>query len=308
MLTHPLTRRLLIPLDGSDLGAVTVPHLRALACVESELLLLHVIGPDPAAPDGHTAASARAWLQAIAGELDDVTPRIRVLVREGAAPDEIIRVAEEERVDLILMPSRGLGATPNPLIGSVASRVAEASTTPVMLIHAQHGDLPLTIDQCASYRRVIVPLDGSPRSREALTVARQLVCRHNLPMRLLHAAPKPVPAGTRRILDAEAERMRALGIDCDVEIVTQQVVPAILAAAGPGDIIVMTSHGAGGVRHWLMGGVAEKVVAMARTPVVLVPVGERRALTRPVQAPELAETPASRAAQRLPAVTVAMGS
>jgi nucleotide-binding universal stress UspA family protein len=50
---------------------------------------------------------------------------------------------------------------------------------------------------------------------------------------------------------------------------------AISDATEPGDLIVLTSHGRGGVRRWLLGSVAEKLVREAPVPVLLVPAVER---------------------------------
>jgi nucleotide-binding universal stress UspA family protein len=43
----------------------------------------------------------------------------------------------------------------------------------------------------------------------------------------------------------------------------------------PGDLLTLTSHGRGGVRRWLLGSVAEKLVREAKAPVMLVPAVER---------------------------------
>ena len=50
---------------------------------------------------------------------------------------------------------------------------------------------------------------------------------------------------------------------------------AISEATQPGDLLVLTSHGRGGVRRWLLGSVAEKLVREAPVPVLLVPAPER---------------------------------
>jgi nucleotide-binding universal stress UspA family protein len=50
---------------------------------------------------------------------------------------------------------------------------------------------------------------------------------------------------------------------------------AISDATKPGDLIVLTSHGRGGVRRWLLGSVAEKLVREGPVPVLLVPAVER---------------------------------
>jgi hypothetical protein len=88
-------------------------------------------------------------------------------------------------------------------------------------------------------------------------------------------------------LTADAIGMRAPDVDCAVEVVVGPTVPTIVASLEPDDVIVMASHGEGGVRPWLLGGVAKEMLATAPVPVVLVPVEERRRLTQAarVQAP-----------------------
>ena len=49
--------------------------------------------------------------------------------------------------------------------------------------------------------------------------------------------------------------------------------PAVAAlndALLPGDILVLTSHGRGGIGRWMLGSVADKLVRHANTPVVIV--------------------------------------
>jgi nucleotide-binding universal stress UspA family protein len=50
---------------------------------------------------------------------------------------------------------------------------------------------------------------------------------------------------------------------------------AISEATRPDDLLVLTSHGRGGVRRWLLGSVAEKLIREAPAPVLLVPAAER---------------------------------
>ena len=56
--------------------------------------------------------------------------------------------------------------------------------------------------------------------------------------------------------------------------------------AGPGDVIVMATHGRGGVTRWFLGSVAEGVVRRAPVPVLLV-----RALPVPAAAEESGVAP-----------------
>jgi nucleotide-binding universal stress UspA family protein len=53
----------------------------------------------------------------------------------------------------------------------------------------------------------------------------------------------------------------------------------IADAVHDGDLIVMASHGRGGVQRWLLGSVAEKLVREAPVPVMLVPIAARQSGT-----------------------------
>jgi nucleotide-binding universal stress UspA family protein len=103
---------------------------------------------------------------------------------------------------------------------------------------------------------------------------------HFLPETLSDAAThlEALHLAITETLDAEASRLRATGLDVTTEIVVGQAAPGILEHAIVDDVVVMTSHGTGGVRRWLLGSVAEKLIRSGAAPVILVPVRERRHL------------------------------
>ena len=55
-------------------------------------------------------------------------------VETGSIPKAILRVAEQEGSDMIIMGSRGLGLFKGALIGSVSQKVVEESKVPVMVV------------------------------------------------------------------------------------------------------------------------------------------------------------------------------
>jgi nucleotide-binding universal stress UspA family protein len=62
-------------------------------------------------------------------------PAIHPVVRTGApAADAILRYAEEEGADLIVLGTRGFGAIRRALIGSVASTIARRAPCPILLV------------------------------------------------------------------------------------------------------------------------------------------------------------------------------
>jgi nucleotide-binding universal stress UspA family protein len=306
------TRRILVPLDGTALGRAAIPHLRALATIESEILLLGVLPNRPAGIRGtvptdrqRAEAFARgdAQLRSVATTLRDITPRIAQLTCTGDPADEILRVADEHDVDLILMATHGLGTAAHPRADSVTNRVAQGATVPVMILPPTADVIPLTADGSARHGRIIVPVDGSARARDAMPVAAALARRQCRPVRLIRAIPPhdavfpPREAGDTDqeradyhryaawragMYDALNDDARALPPDIvrQTAVLTGLSAGAILADLRPGDILVLTSHGEGGVQARRLGGVAREVIGTASAPVVLVPVAERRAPIR----------------------------
>jgi nucleotide-binding universal stress UspA family protein len=275
--------------------------------------------------------AAAGYLLAVAGEeLGDVGASVSRVVREGIPAEEILDVARSERVDMILMTTQGRGATGRLVVGSVADEVARSATVPTMLIHAGHGEEHPPGSDTARVNRLVVLLDDSDRARAALPVAAALARQLGAPILLLRVVPTQEElfamrdAGTtgrlyQRVLRAmpvlpraegddryyqdyvdaieaalasEASRLAAsAGLEVASRLVAGPVVPSITGALAPGDVIVMTSHGEGGIRRWMLGSVAEKLIHQAAAPVVLVPLPEREALLAPAERPDAGTAP-----------------
>lgn len=147
-LSMPL-RRLLVPQDLSE------PGVRALdtalewgaslsggaAGAALDLTVLHVIPrvynvkelAFDTAVIGPELEKAVADARARAGVTDHVD--VKELVRWGDHPaDEIVRVADEEGTDMIVLATQGSGAVKRFLIGSVASAVTRSAPCPVLLV------------------------------------------------------------------------------------------------------------------------------------------------------------------------------
>ena len=140
------------------------------------------------------------------------------------------------------------------------------------------------------FTRILVPTDFSEPSDAAVQYARTVATKFGGTLHLLHVIEDPyraayasevyVPelAGLREDLLADARaRMDASLTPTDVSMLhasTEALIgsPAwtiVEYASGHGiDLIVMGTHGRGGVSHLLMGSVAEKVVRTASCPVL----------------------------------------
>ncbi len=139
--------------------------------------------------------------------------------------------------------------------------------------------------------RVLCPTDFSDFSAAAVSYAAALAASYGATLRLLHVnTPFPivaplgdVPGNTKlyesqrvqsyRALETEAERIRKPGITVEVELRDGSAVHETLAAAADWDanLIVVGTHGRGGMERLVLGSVAEKVLRKAPCAVLAVP-------------------------------------
>jgi nucleotide-binding universal stress UspA family protein len=143
------------------------------------------------------------------------------------------------------------------------------------------------------FHRIVVPLDGSKLAEAALPAAEEFARLANAPIVLLrvvdftrleqygpyglaleYASVEPVLAAERaeavKYLEEVCSRLGAKGLSVTFAVRSGPVAREIVAATRPGDVIVMASHGRGGLSRWLLGSVAEDVVRHALVPVMIV--------------------------------------
>ena len=149
------------------------------------------------------------------------------------------------------------------------------------------------------YKRILVPIDGSPTSRRALSEALRLARAGRARLRILHVLDAfglmvrmqgtPNPGRVYRAMQAEAarliarsiERARGSGVKAEgrvLENFSQRVADLVVreAKAWRADLLVLGTHGRRGLARVVMGSDAEQVVRRASAPVLLVRAGTGR--------------------------------
>lgn len=309
--------RLLVPLDGSPLAEQALPYARAIATDTTEIILLEVV---PWAEEIRTVlgkvvataaevqeayeASAREELEAARKQWLGDRQNVRIEVAAGDPAEQILWVAERHAVDLIVMASHGRGALGRWAFGSVADRIARASTIPVMIIHPK--ETPAQSNGQPRIQRIVLLTDGSSLSLQAIPMATMLARTLNLPVHVLRAldpatvvsraavplAPMPhslyediarqIRTDAENAVKAVVEHLAALGITASGDVLEGPPAPTLIGALLPTDIVVLTSHGYSGIRRWLLGSMAEKIIRSGVAPVVLVPSAIRAEAQEPV--------------------------
>lgn len=148
------------------------------------------------------------------------------------------------------------------------------------------------------FRRILVPHDFSPEATVALKTAASLAKTHGGSLTVLHvivpfyvpadvpfglaADTLPPPASFVPEQRARLEKVVTKALGGDAPPVTYRVEvgdasQCILDAARRADLVVMSTLGRSGLKHLLMGSVAEKVVRHATSPVLTIRVPEKPA-------------------------------
>jgi nucleotide-binding universal stress UspA family protein len=138
-------KRILVAVENSEADRTILSHVASLARLTgAELLLVHVA-------DGWVARnfdrlnlresdemkSDRAYLESLKAELAAQGLPASTHLAMGDPSDEIIRVAEEQHVDLIAMSTHGHRFLSDVIHGATADRVRHLVKVPVLLLRAQ---------------------------------------------------------------------------------------------------------------------------------------------------------------------------
>jgi nucleotide-binding universal stress UspA family protein len=284
--------RILVPLDGSELAELAlVPAALLARRFNAQLWLIFVLVPVPL-ESGSSVRLARAAVDQAQEYLQDVQRRleadglaVRAIVRWGDPAGEILAAAQEGHADLIAMATHGRGGLGRWMIGSVADRVVRTATIPVLVVPARAA----AAARRPGFRRLLVPLDGSALAEEALPHALLIARMFNATVELLSVVPRSdltaYPESWFPDLEYEAlkeQRQRYLhDLVARLQQEGLQVVAALEAGDVPetivriaqsraADLIVMATHGRGGITRWMLGSVAAKLLAAAPVPLLLV--------------------------------------
>ncbi|MCO5168956.1 MAG: universal stress protein [Planctomycetes bacterium] len=137
----PPFRRILVPLDGSDLAAEVLPHVERLARVYgSEVLLLTVepyeytLAPTPLVASPTDPRALEALVEGPRARLTRAGAPTSVMTAHGVVPIEVLRAARD--CDLVAMTTHGRGGASRWWFGSVAEQVVRHCTTPLLLVRA----------------------------------------------------------------------------------------------------------------------------------------------------------------------------
>ncbi len=145
-------KKILAPLDGSELAECSLEHVKAIAtgCSVPEVVLFRVVEPIPAQVTAALAEAGGDWYtqmekqnRAEADEYITETAKrlkkkdgitVQTALAYGSPAEEILKYAKKNQVDLIIMTTHGRSGVTRWVFGSVADRILRHSPVPVLII------------------------------------------------------------------------------------------------------------------------------------------------------------------------------
>jgi len=303
-------KKILVPLDGSELAERAVPYAEDLAShFGSEITLLNVRTPseDPDKPEfrGYISKIA-AMIEQDVKKYPALPPGEQVKVKSvitGAsdgrtnAAEDILEFAAKEKIELIVMATHGRTGIKRWVLGSTANKVASALNCPVLMIRA-NAEAPKKIH----LNKILAPLDGSKESEAVLPYIEALADKVKSGINLLtvtdllyhvYSNPsamgyyggegimrvpyndeemKPFKEAAGKYIKSVSNKLNGKGIKTSYEVRVGSAGVEIIEVEGKihPDMVVMSTHGHSGFGRFAHGSITDKVLHAGNTPLLLV--------------------------------------
>jgi nucleotide-binding universal stress UspA family protein len=235
-------------------------------------------------------------LEAVAREASELA--LRALARRGAPATAavvdgpvgaaVLAQARRQRARVIVVGSRGHGPLRRMVLGSTSRFLVREATCPVLVVR----------ERPARAQRVVLGIDGSAHSRHAAAFLAELEPPSNARVRIVAVVePLRLPSlgqlpgrvretlraqasalaeeqrrKAQRAVDAAHRRLESAGWNASSEVSEGVPLDTLLARVGSerADLLAIGARGAGGMRRWLLGSVAEGALEHSPCAVLVV--------------------------------------
>jgi len=293
-------KRVLCPVDFFPASERAAEYAVVLARNHNaRLTLLHVVSPMISGPYElpiDTVAIMEAMnkgseigMKKLAKKAEKAGVQVSCLVRDGFVDEEIKRLSDSEKSDIVVMGTHGRRGFEQWLMGSVTQRILRRLNIPLLTLTATKK-----IEVGATIRRILIATDFSKGAPDAVAYAFSVAQESQASVTVLHVIDdvsadldpnyrEPLILGVQ----TQLERLvpQAVRDWCQVSTRVETGVPFTtivkVLKTGKFDLLVMNTHGKSMLDRALLGSTVERVVQSAECPVLLIPPLLKSARKRP---------------------------
>lgn len=289
-------RSILVSLDGSTFSESALSYALSLSRrtgADLQLATVHEPVPSFAYDEWETAAWewSQEYLRVVRDRVaDQAGGDVQAWIGTGRVVDMLRSRAEAVDADLVVMATHGRGALSRAWLGSVADGFVRQAEQPVLLVRPPtEGETP----EDPSIGRVLVPLDGSDLSEAVLDLAVGVCRTFDAELHLLRVVSYPVEIASpylphtiqmnqkvvedakrsaEEYVEAIAARLGADGPQVSTHVIVDHQAGHTIADQATelgADLIVMATHGRGGMQRALLGSTTDKVIRSVHVPVLV---------------------------------------
>ena len=281
---------IVVGVDGSPASNFAVCWAaRDAAMRHIPLTLVHMVNAVTMWPQVPMSAEAVVWQEddgrrvldeavKIAEDATKTYRRIEISSELRHSPPVSTLAEMSEEAEMVVVGSTGRGAVTRVLLGSVSSGVVRQARCPVAVIHDEDPLMPHPLQA-----PVLVGIDGSPASDLATAIAFDEASRRGVELRAMHAWSDveifELPGLDWSAVKSEAERSLAERLagwqeqypDVTVHriVVCDRPARQLVEQSESAQLVVVGSHGRGGLSGMLLGSVSNALVHSVRMPVIV---------------------------------------
>jgi len=291
-------KKILVPLDGSDLAEVSLPYAEEFAArMGSEITLIFLSRSEKDSSFSRRKEYLDKVLDSTKREIDKLLQKpegdtkIESAVLVGHAAEEIVKYADKEDMGLIVIATHGRSGIKQWAMGGVASKIITGTRRPVMLIRAKEASPDIRM--IGTINKLLLPLDGSKEGESILPHALDIASNFKSEVIMFQAISLAYPTYTADAFayvtysDQQMDAMKASaldylakagatfeekGIKVSYEVRFGSTADEVINYADEigADFVAMTTHGRSGIGRWLFGSTTVRVMKGGNTNLLLV--------------------------------------
>lgn len=278
---HFTPKKILIPVDFSETSLLAIKHGVFIArFTKAELYLLHVVNLHYEAQDmfvpyvqidqSQIENKAMTKLEALSEELlKEFGISSQCIIRTGSPSFEIVQVAEEFGISLVVMGTHGYAPLQEFIIGSVALKVLTKSPCPTLAMNSEADH--------KGYSKIVLPIDTSAHTRQKVNYAIEFAKQFHASLSvvgLLGADEIHEKPSVELILNQIKTLALQAGVNCSVNLLEQvknRATASVEFTQQQGaDLVIIMSDQDAELTGLFLGPYAQQIIHASKVPVLAI--------------------------------------